>query len=137
MICLGSFGKLNHELKATKDIQLLPPSANLKLGQFVTSASESEWATQIGDAYDTFKNSSYFNQAVDYTERAKDYVSGALANSTTVKKAMDVKDQMVEKFDQWVSNKVDTQKLQDMTKAAKKKFWNEFINEVIDEEFEY
>ena len=44
---------------------------------------------------------------------------------------------MVEKFDQWVSNKVDTQKLQDMTKAAKKKFWNEFINEVIDEEFEY
>ena len=24
-----------------------------------------------------------------------------------------------------------------MTKAAKKKFWNEFINEVIDEEFEY
>ncbi len=92
MICLGSFGKLNHELKATKDVQLLPPSANLKLGQFVTSASESEWATQIGDAYDTFKNSSYFNQAVDYTGRAKDYVSGALANSTTVKKAMDVKD---------------------------------------------
>ncbi len=70
MICLGSFGKLNHELKATKDVQLLPPSANLKLGQFVTSASESEWATQIGDAYNTFKNSSYFNQAVDYTGRA-------------------------------------------------------------------
>ena len=92
MICLGSFGKLNHELKATKDVQLLPQSTNLKLGQFVTSASESEWATQIGDAYDTFKNSSYFNQAVDYTGRAKDYVSGALANSTTVKKAMDVKD---------------------------------------------
>lgn len=137
MVCLGSFGKLNHELKATKDIQLLPPSANLKLGQFVTSASESEWATQIGDAYDSLKNSSYFNQAVDYTGKAKDYVSEVLTNSTTVQKAVDVKDQMVQKFDKWISNKIDTQKLQYLSKAAKKKFWNEFINEVIDDEFEY
>jgi hypothetical protein len=92
LVCLGSFGKYKHELKATKDIQLLPPSANLKLGQFVTSASESEWASQIGDAYGNFKNSSYFTQAADYGEKAKDYVSEVLSNSETVKKAVEAKD---------------------------------------------
>jgi len=44
---------------------------------------------------------------------------------------------MVAKFDEWISAKVDTEKLKNMSKAAKKKFWNEFINEVIDEEFDY
>ena len=115
----------------------MAPSANLKLGQFVTSATESEWATQIGDAYGNFKNSSYFTQAAEYGEKAKEYVSETLSNSETVKKAVDAKDQMVAKFDEWISAKVDTEKLKNMSKAAKKKFWNEFINEVIDEEFDY
>lgn len=84
LVCLGSFGKFKHELKATKDTQLLPQSANLKLGQFVTSASDSEWATQIGGAYDNFKNSSYFTQAFDYTEKAKDFVNEVVLNSNTV-----------------------------------------------------
>jgi hypothetical protein len=44
---------------------------------------------------------------------------------------------MVSKFDEWISTKVDTEKLKNMSKAAKKKFWNEFINEVIDEEYDY
>ena len=78
VVCLGSFGKLKHELKATKDTQILSPSTNLKLGQFVTSASESEWASQIGDAYGNLKNSSYYTQAADYTEKAKDYVNEML-----------------------------------------------------------
>jgi hypothetical protein len=60
-----------------------------------------------------------------------------VANSETLKKAMDVKDQMMVKFEKWLDSKVDTQKLMDMTKTAKKKFWNEFINEVLDEEFDY
>lgn len=50
---------------------------------------------------------------------------------------MDVKDQMMVKFEKWLDSKVDTQKLMDMTKTAKKKFWNEFITEVLDEEFDY
>lgn len=60
-----------------------------------------------------------------------------VANSEALKKAMDVKDQMMVKFEKWLDSKVDTQKLMDMTKTAKKKFWNEFINEVLDEEFDY
>lgn len=60
-----------------------------------------------------------------------------VANSETLKKAMDVKDQMMVKFEKWLDSKVDTQKLMDMTKTVKKKFWNEFINEVLDEEFDY
>jgi len=60
-----------------------------------------------------------------------------VANSETLKKAMDVKDQMMVKFEKWLDSKVDTQKLKDMTKTAKKKFWNEFINELLDEEFDY
>ncbi len=60
-----------------------------------------------------------------------------VANSETLKKAMDVKDQMMVKFEKWLDSKVDTQKLMDMTKTAKKKFWNEFITEVLDEEFDY
>jgi hypothetical protein len=44
---------------------------------------------------------------------------------------------MVSKFDEWITTKVDTEKLKNMSKAAKKKFWNEFINEVIDEEYDY
>ena len=60
-----------------------------------------------------------------------------VANSETLKKAMDVKDQMMVKFEKWLDSKVYTQKLMDMTKTAKKKFWNEFINELLDEEFDY
>lgn len=44
---------------------------------------------------------------------------------------------MVKKFEKWIKDKVDTEKMSSMTKAAKKKFWNEFMNEVLDEEFEY
>lgn len=79
-------------------MQLLSDDANLKLGQFVSSASESQWVKQIGDTYGDLKektlSSSYYNQTFDYSLKTKDYVNELINNSTTINKASEMKDQL-------------------------------------------
>jgi L-lactate utilization protein LutB len=99
----------------------------------------------LSKTYDNLKaqtlNSTYYNKARNYTSQAAGYVNEAISNSATVQeykdKAANLKDKLVDKFDQWITSKVDQQKLERLSKAAKKQFWDDFINEVIDEEFDY
>ena len=142
LVCLGSFGKVKHEMKLSKDASLLPASNNLKLGQFLNVDQQPEW---LSNAYDNLKsqalNNDYYNKARDYSQQAATYVNEVVTNSSTVQtykgKASDLKEKLSQKFDQWITSRIDQQKLQKLSQAAKKQFWENFINEVIDEEFDY
>jgi hypothetical protein len=105
----------------------------------------------IDNMYDYVKHSKAWNSTNEYGGYAYEWTKNKTSkwydetyNSTTewvaskfnTTKVGDYKDQVIERFDEWVTQNVDIEKYANMTKAAKKALWKEFIEQLDEEDGE-
>lgn len=96
----------------------------------------------IDDISDYVKNSKAWNSTSEYGEYAYEWTKNKTSkwyeqtkNTTTewVRERVnttqigDYKDRMIEQFDEWVTENVDLEKYSNMSRAAKKALWKEFL----------
>ena len=99
----------------------------------------------LDDAFNYVKHSKAWNATNEYGEYAFEWTKNKTStwydqayNSTSewvkskvnTTKIGDYKDQMLEEFDEWVAHNVDIEKYANMSKAAKKALWKEFLEEL-------
>jgi hypothetical protein len=105
----------------------------------------------IDSMYDYVKHSKTWNSTNEYGGYAYEWTKNKTSkwydetyNSTTewvaskfnATKVGDYKDQVIERFDEWVTQNVDIEKYAIMTKVAKKALWKEFIEQLDEEDGE-